>query len=146
MELQIGGAATPELVWRRSPIKHALRINANRFFCLLPKNMRRDWFKNSPEIESIVWWQSELMAWWNLVSNLIYTASAFEKAERTGRVCCGRYCQSEVRWAQNGNKWVRQRWVKNIMFCQKRSPNYDFYSRSTFLVIMQPDGWVRREE
>jgi hypothetical protein len=35
---------------------------------------------------------------------------------------------------------------KNIMFFwQKRSSNCDFYGRSTFLIITQPDGWVWRE-
>jgi hypothetical protein len=42
--------------------------------------------------------------------------------------------------------WVDARWMtKTLRFWQKRSPNYDFYGRSTFLVITQPDGWVRRE-
>jgi hypothetical protein len=35
---------------------------------------------------------------------------------------------------------------KNItFFWHKHSPNCDFYSWSTFLVIMQPNGWVWRE-
>jgi hypothetical protein len=50
-------------------------------------------------------------------------------------------------WAQSGyGGWVHAGCVrKTLCFWQKRSPNCDFYSRSTFLVITQPDGWVRRE-
>jgi hypothetical protein len=42
--------------------------------------------------------------------------------------------------------WEDAGWVtKIIRFWQKRSPNCDFYGRSTFLVITQLDGLVRRE-
>jgi hypothetical protein len=47
-------------------------------------------------------------------------------------------------WAQDG--WVsRGRVIKTLQFWQKRSPNCDFHCRSTFLIIMQPDGWAQRE-
>jgi hypothetical protein len=35
--------------------------------------------------------------------------------------------------------------VKRISFLTKTAPNCDFYSRFTFFVITEPDGWVRRE-
>jgi hypothetical protein len=42
--------------------------------------------------------------------------------------------------------WVDTGWVTKILrFWHKCSPNCDFYGRSTFLVIMQPYGWVRCE-
>jgi hypothetical protein len=34
---------------------------------------------------------------------------------------------------------------KELAFWPKRSPNCDFYGRSTFSIITQHDGWVRRE-
>jgi hypothetical protein len=34
---------------------------------------------------------------------------------------------------------------KTIRLSQKCSPNCDFYSRSTFSVITQPNGWVQCE-
>jgi hypothetical protein len=58
----------------------------------------------------------------------------------------------EGAWSGEGGRpsgyggWVDMGWVTKILrFLQKCSPNCDFYGRSTFFVIMQPYGWVRRE-
>jgi hypothetical protein len=46
----------------------------------------------------------------------------------------------------SGYEWAEKVAARKIIrFWQKRSPNCDFYGRFTFLVITQPDGWVRRE-
>jgi hypothetical protein len=72
-----------------------------------------------------------------------------------GRGGVGPWVDTQTRQSAGGGhvwwaRWVRRvgryGWViKKLCFWQKRFSNCDFYGRSIFFVITQPDGWVRRE-